>query len=323
MVSLLALGALICAGVFFGSQFVPQKFCREFDARAYNLSMMLGIAIACAFMSLMSFLVILPGDVKDKELSLLNIALCVFAGIIWSAGNLFVLAAVYKIGMSRAFPLVNLVIMVDFFAGIVLLSELRSVDYMVIILLVLGSGSILVGSYLTSRATSKEEKKVRDVRGGIIAAVISVFFFGLYNVPVLYSLRNDTWSVYLAVFFLSLGAVFGGVIFGFIWLRKEIYVLWGKASGRWHLLAISGGILWGAGQTSANMAMVEIGLSIAAPLIQGVFIVVGVIWGLAVFKELSDILPENRRKAVIILTLGCCFAVMGSLVMGYVAGMLF
>lgn len=323
MISRLAVGALICAGVFFGSQFIPQKFCHEFDSRAYNLSMMFGIAIACAVMSLISFIIALPGDVKDKEFPLPNMALCIFAGIIWSAGNLFVLAAVYKIGMSRTFPLVNLVIVVDFFAGIVLLSELQAVDYFVIILLALGSGSIILGSLLTSKATSKEEKEVRDVRGGIIAAVLSVFFFGLYNVPVLYSLRTDTWSVYLAVFFLGLGAVFGGVIFGFAWLRKEMYVLWRKAAGRWHLLAISGGILWGAGQTSANMAMVEIGLSIAAPLIQGLFIVMGVIWGLVVFKELSDIAPENRRKVIIILTLGCCFAVMGSLVMGYVAGLLF
>jgi len=323
MISLLAIGAVIAAGVFFGSQFIPQKYCQKFDSRAYNLSMMLGIAIACAVMSLVSFVITLPGDVSEKSFPLPNIALCVFAGIIWSAGNLFVLAAVYKIGMSRTFPLVNLVIVVDFFAGIVFLSELQAVDYLVILLLVLGSGSILVGSYLTSRATSKEEKEVRDVRGGIVAAVISVFFFGLYNVPVLYSLRTDTWSVYLAVFFLSLGAVLGGAIFGFAWLRREMYVLWRKAAVRWHLLAISGGILWGAGQTTANMAMVEIGLSIAAPLIQGLFIVVGVIWGLIVFRELSDIASENRRKVIAILSLGCCFAIIGSLIMGYVAGLLF
>lgn len=323
MISLLAIAAVISAGVFFGSQFTPQKFCQEFDSRAYNLSMMLGIAIACGIMSLLSFVIAIPGDVPEKIFSLPNAGLCILAGVIWSAGNLFILAAVYKIGISRTFPLVNLVIVVAFFAGIIFLSELRGVDYFLLLLLVLGMGSVLVGSVLTSRATSKEEKEVRDVKGGIIAAVISVIFFGFYNIPVLYSLRTETWSVYLAVFFLSLGAVLGGIIFGFVWLRKEMFVIWRKAAGKWHLLAISGGMLWGAGQTSANLTMVEIGLSIGAPVIQGVVIIVGVVWGLVVFKEFVDISPENRRKAVAILSLGCCFAIMGSLVMGYVAGLLF
>jgi glucose uptake protein GlcU len=323
MISLLAVGALICAGVFFGSQFIPQKFCQEFDSRAYNLSMMLGIAIVCGFMSLVSFAITLPGDVSEKVFSLPNAGLCILAGVIWSAGNLFILAAVYKIGMSRTFPVVNLIIVMAFFAGIIFLSELQGVDYFLFLLMALGIGSILVGSILTSRATSKEEKKIKDIKGGIIAAVISVLFFGFYNIPVLYSLRTETWSVYLAVFFLSLGAVLGGTIFGFVWLRKEMFVIWRKAAGKWHLLAISGGIMWGAGQTSANLAMVEIGLSIGAPVIQGLVISVGVVWGLIVFKEFADILPENRRKAIVILSLGCCFAIMGSLVMGYVAGLLF
>jgi glucose uptake protein GlcU len=323
MVSLLSVVALILAGLFFGSQFVPQKFCTGFDSKAYNLSMMLGIAVVTGIMLLLSFLIAIPGDVSVKEFSFSNIVLCIFAGVIWSAGNLFILAAVYKIGMSRTFPVVNLIIVVAFFAGIIFLSELQDVDFFLILLMALGIGSVLVGSVLTSRATSKEEKEVRDVRGGIIAAVISVIFFGFYNIPVLYSLRTETWSVYLAVFFLSLGAIIGGAVFGFVWLRKEMFVIWRKAKRKWHLLAISGGILWGAGQTSANLTMVEIGLSIGAPLIQGFVIVVGVVWGLVVFKEFADISPEHRRKAIVILSLGCCFAIMGSLVIGYVAGLLF
>ncbi|UCF08056.1 MAG: hypothetical protein JSW28_10530 [Thermoplasmata archaeon] len=323
MVSLLAVVALMLAGLFFGSQFGPQKFCQNFDSRAYNLSMMMGIAMVCGIMSLVSFVMAIPGDVAEKEFSLSNMTLCIMAGVIWSGGNLFILAAVYRIGISRTFPVVNLVIVMAFFAGIVFLGELRDINAVVLFILCLGIGSVLAGSYFTTKATSKEEKKVRDVKGGIIAAAVSVIFFGFYNIPILYSLRTETWSVYLAVFFLSMGAVLGGTIFGFLWMGKTFLATWKKAVGRWHLLAISGGMLWGAGQTSANLAMVEIGLSIGAPLIQGLVIVVGAVWGLAVFHELADISKKRRRKAVLILIFGCSLAIIGSVVMGFVAGLLF
>ncbi|UCE74223.1 MAG: hypothetical protein JSV56_00580 [Methanomassiliicoccales archaeon] len=323
MLSLVAITALILAGLFFGSQFVPQKYCPSFDTRAYNLSMMFGIAIVSGMIALASLFLDMPANVQEKEFAPINIGLCLVAGIIWSLGNLFILAAISKIGISRTFPVVNLVVVVAFFAGIIFLGELRSIEIAIIILLFFGIGSVLVGSYFTTRATSKEEKKVRDVKGGIIAALLSTIFFGFYNVPILVSLRSETWSVYLAVFFLSLGAILGAILFGFLWLRKELFKIWKRAQKKWHYLAISGCMIWGIGQVSANTAMEEVGVSIGAPAIQGLVIVVGVLWGLAVFKELGDIPVVRRRKAVYVLLLGCCFALIGSLVMGYVASLLF
>jgi glucose uptake protein GlcU len=215
------------------------------------------------------------------------------------------------------------VVVVAFFAGVIFLGELSSIDAVIIILLCLGIGSVLVGSYFTTRATSKEEKEVRDVKGGVIAALLSAVFFGFYNIPILASLRSETWSVYLAVFFLSLGTILGGIVFGFIWLKKEIFTLWRNAVKKWHFLAISGGMIWGIGQVSANTAMEEIGVSIGAPSIQGLVIVVGVVWGLVVFKELKDIPVVRRKRALLILIAGCTFALLGSLIMGYVASILF
>jgi glucose uptake protein GlcU len=95
------------------------------------------------------------------------------------------------------------------------------------------------------------------------------------------------------------------------------------AQRKWHLLAISGGMIWGIGQVSANMAMVDIGVSIGAPSIQGLVIVVGVVWGLVVFKELKDIPVLQRKRAKLILGFGCAFALLGSIVMGFVASLLF
>ncbi len=323
MLSLIAVIALIMAGLFFGSQFVPQKFCLSFDTRAYNLSMMFGIAIVSGIIAIFSLFIDMPGNVSEKEFSPFNIGLCVLAGVIWSLGNLYILSAISKIGMSRTFPIVNLIVVVAFFAGIIFLGELRNIDFIIILFLCLGIGSVLTGSFFTTKATSKEEKKVKDVKGGVIAALLSTIFFGLYNVPVLVSLRSDSWSVYLAVFFLSLGAILGALFFGFLWLRTELFKIWRKAQKKWHLLAISGGMIWGIGQVSANIAMVDIGVSIGAPSIQGLVIVVGVVWGLIVFKELKDISILQRKRAKLILGFGCAFALLGSIIMGFVASLLF
>jgi glucose uptake protein GlcU len=323
MLSIIAVIALIMAGLFFGSQFVPQKFCINFDTRAYNLSMMFGIAIVTGMIAVLSLFLDMPGNVSEKEFAPFNMGLCVLAGVIWSLGNLYILAAISKIGMSRTFPIVNLVVVVAFFAGIIFLGELRNVHFIIILFLCLGIVSVLTGSYFTTKATSKEEKKVKDVKGGVIAALLSTIFFGFYNVPILVSVRSDTWSVYLAVFFLSLGTIIGAIFFGFLWLRKDLFRIWMKAPKRWHYLAISGGMIWGIGQMSANLAMEDIGVSIGAPSIQGLVIVVGVIWGLAVFNELKDIPVIRRKKAKLILGFGCAFALLGSIIMGYAASILF
>jgi glucose uptake protein GlcU len=323
MLSIIAVIALIMAGLFFGSQFVPQKFCPSFETRAYNLSMMFGIAIVSGIIAVLSFFLDMPGNVSEKEFTPSNIGLCVFAGVIWSLGNLYILSAISKIGISRTFPIVNLVVVVAFFAGIIFLGELRDIHFIIILFLILGIASVLSGSYLTTKATSKEEKNVKDVKGGVIAAALSTIFFGFYNIPILMSLESDYWSVYLAVFFLSLGTIIGAIFFGFLWLRKDLFRIWRRAQRKWHYLAISGGMIWGIGQVSANMAMVDIGVSIGAPSIQGLVIVVGVVWGLAVFKELKDIPIRQRKKAKLILGFGCAFALLGSIIMGFVASLLF
>ncbi len=323
MMLIVPIVAFIIAGLFFGSQFVPQKYCKEFDTKAYNVSMILGIAFVTAIIAVLSLLLDIPGNGSQKELDFSSVALCIIAGVIWAIGNFFILAAISKIGISRTFPVVNLLIVVAFFSGIIFLEELRSINHLLLMMLLFGIASVLIGSFFTSKATSKEEEKIRDVRGGVIAAALSALFFGVYNVPVLASLRSETWSPYLAVFFLSIGALLGAVIFGFLWLRKKLFVLWRGAGKRWHLLAISGGMLWGIGQVFATIAMSYIGVAIGAPLLQGLVIVVGAVWGLVVFKELKDIPVTQRRRARLILLLGCGFALVGSVVMGYAARFLF
>ncbi|MEE9151221.1 MAG: GRP family sugar transporter [Thermoplasmata archaeon] len=315
--------AFIIAGLLFGSQFVPQKFCKGFDTKAYNLSMIIGIALISMIIAFLSLVLPIPGNDSRIELDFSNIALCLIAGIIWCLGNFFILAAISKIGISRTFPVVNLLVVVAFFSGILFLEELHSIDYAILMILFFGIACVLIGSFFTAKSTSKEEKKKKDMKGGVITAALSAIFFGVYNVPVLASLRSETWSPYLAVFFLSMGALLGAVIFGLLWLRKKFFVLWRGAGKKWHLLAISGGMIWGIGQVFATIAMSEIGIAIGAPLLQGLVIVVGVIWGLAVFKELKDISVKQRKRAGFILLVGCTFALIGSVVFGYAAGFLY
>jgi glucose uptake protein GlcU len=271
------------AALFFGSQFVPQKYTDDFKSAAYNVSMIVGIAIVTSFL----------------------------------------VVAISKIGISRTFPVVNLLVIFAFFSGILFLGELKSVEVSIFLILILAISFVILGSIFTQNATSSEEKEVKDVKGGIISAALSALFFGLYNIPILASLQSETWSPYLAVFFLSIGALLGSVILGLMVYKKGFVRLLFNAKKKWHLLAVSGGIIWGVGQVCATIAMTDLGVAIGSPAIQGFVIVVGVIWGLAVFRELEDIPSEKRKKAKNILLIGCAFALLGSLVMGYAAGFIY
>jgi glucose uptake protein len=323
MLSPYAIIAMGLAAVFFGSQFVPQKYAGGYHVAAYNVSMIAGIALVTLILVIFSFFMEVPGAGNDLEFNMFNMGLSLFSGMIWSCGNFFILVAISKIGISRTFPVVNLLVIFAFFSGILVLGELESVEISIFIVLFLAISFVILGSIFTQNATSSEEKQVKDVKGGIFAAALSALFFGLYNVPILASLQSNTWSPYLAVFFLSMGALAGSVILGLFEYQKGFIKYIMKAKRKWHLLAVSGGIIWGIGQICATIAMTDLGVAIGAPAIQGFVIVVGVIWGLAVFRELEDIPSEKRKKAKNILLIGCAFALLGSLIIGYVAGTIY
>ncbi|MCG2825000.1 MAG: hypothetical protein L6265_00240, partial [Thermoplasmatales archaeon] len=44
--------------------------------------------------------------------------------------------------------------------------------------------------------------------------------------------------------------------------------------------------------------MQKIGVSISVPMLQGFMTIVSALWGIVVFREMHDVLPDRRKKGV-------------------------
>ena len=299
MEPILPIVLIIFSALFFGSQFVPKKFCKNFDDLGYNVSMIFGILLnAMIWFAVISF--------QEKIcFPFAPTALSFFAGIVWVFGNILLISAVSKIGMARSFTIINLVSIISFAGAVLFLGEMR-VAVSVILTSFAGVVIIMSGCILITLTTSKKEKL--KSKKGLIYAFLSSFFFGSFNIMIMYSINVRHLHVNIAALFLTLGAVLGGFI---ILLKKGKVQYWFNAKKRWHGLGISGGLLWGMGNVLSLYAMQKIGVSVSIPMIQGFITIISALWGIAVFREMHDVIPERRKKALIMFITGMILTIAG------------
>ncbi len=290
---------IIFSALFFGSQFVPRKFCKNFDDLGYNVSMVFGIVLnAIIWFAIISF--------QGKMcFPFAPTALSFFAGIVWVFGNILLISAVSRIGMARAFTIINLVSVMSFIGAILLLGEMR-VAVSVILTALAGVVIIMVGCALITLTTSKKEKL--KSKKGLIYAFLSSLFFGSFNIMIMYSINIQHLHVNAAALFLTLGAVLGGFI---ILLKKGKIKYWFNVKKRWHALGVSGGILWGMGNVLSLYAMQKIGVSISVPILQGFMTIVSAVWGIIIFREMHDVVHGRRKKALIMFVTGMILTIAG------------
>lgn len=299
MEPILPMMLIIFSAVFFGSQFVPRKFCKNFDDFGYNASMVFGILLnAVIWFAIISF--------QGKMcFPFVPTALSFIAGVVWVFGNIFLISAVSRIGMARAFTIINLVSIISFVGAILFLGEMR-VAAGVIFTALAGVLIIMSGCALITLTISRKEKM--KSKKGLIYAFLSSFFFGSFNIMIMYSINIQGLHVNAAALSLALGGTLGAVI---ILLKKGRVKYWLKVRKRWHGLGVSGGVLWGMGNILSLYAMQKIGVSISVPMIQGFMTIVSALWGIVVFREMHDVIPERRKKALIIFMAGMIITIAG------------
>lgn len=305
---------IFLAAFFFGSQFVPQKFCKELRVEIYNILMIAGIVMIEAIFLFLSFPLSLPGfrDFSTAiNVGIDFIFLCFISGMIFALGNYSMLNAISKIGMARSFPISNLLIVVSFLSGILLLGELRGIQTLHIFLSASGIFSILAGAYLVS--ATAEERLIKGIERGTLYAFLSSLGFGFYNIPLIAALHSTASSIYFAVFILSIGSLFTSLIFGLSTLGKTLYSDLASTKRSWRLMALISGVIWGLGQLFTTITMYHFGVSIVSPIIQGIVVIIGVGWGLLIFRELDDVPAKYRKNKILKVVVGCISVVVGTL----------
>ncbi|MEM2900242.1 MAG: GRP family sugar transporter, partial [Thermoplasmata archaeon] len=231
----------ILSSAFYGSQFVPQKYCQKFSHELYNVSMNFGIL----FTSFIFFLIFSKiGFGLDGNLEMMSALVAFASGGVWVIGNRFLLMSVRNAGMGRSFTIINMVSVVTYLGGVIFLNELSGFGQGEVAISGLGVLLVTVGSMLVSFTCTRDERG-NKVKYGMTFAFLSSFFFGASNLLIVVAMNMLNLPFTYTFFFIGLGAFAGMILTTF--LKSENIENWRRAPKRWHALAFLSGILWGLG----------------------------------------------------------------------------
>ena len=243
-------------------------------------------------------------------------------GIIWNFATIFLIAAIALTGISVGFPIGG---GLGWIGGIiynyVLVTSAGGTYPGNNTLLWTGVVFIILAIFLNAKAYSMQQSSSNSKPStkGILVALLSgiayIFFFGLVvkSINPLYGGvepaaggQAGTLTPYTAVFLFSMGILITTPIFIPFLMRhplqggKKRLADYTRGTTRAHLIGIAGGLVWMAGMVvsfmrgNAGNAAIAIGLCNAAP-------VVGILWGLFVWKEFKGATRHTRMLIAAVL----------------------
>lgn len=326
---LVSVGWVILSGLLFGSQFVPSKYCPDFDKAAYNFTMAVGILLGSVV-----FFVILGGGISDGGTALFGMA----GGAVWVAGNYCLIIAVAEAGMARAFTIINLTAVFSFIGGGAVLGELgeysaTEIGIMTGAIALVITGSVLVGGIKKTAGeeggenkTDGERENALDGKGadatntgkegtdkgkagkGVMFAFISTLFFALYNVMAAYMTNRWGTSTAGALILISPGILLGAAVIAALPKGASLWK-WKGAPGKWHGLALVQGVIWSIAMVSIMIGWKGTGIAIGTPVQLGTQTIVSALWGILFFGEFRKL--ENRKTGYARFGAGAALAVSG------------
>lgn len=283
------------AGLFYGSQYVPQKKLGEVDSRNYNLSMSVGILLTATIFCSICWICLMP------KMNLIPVFLALLSGIIWQGGNRLSIEGIKRIGMGKTSSLLNLVSVFSFIFGVLFYCE--EIDlFKMIGLPIIIFGAVVVA--LTRKGKSNFEWKGVLC---VIGATVIISIFNLISVESMVSIHNPTIPYYATVFFLSIGAVVGGLLFN---LRLKRLKNWLNEGKKFHTYAAIAGMIWCFGILLTSYSLANYGLSFGVPIIQTVMIIGSLSWGIIYFKEFRD------KKSLFLFIIGVTISIVGIILFG-------
>ena len=297
------------AGLLFGSQFIPSKYCTLFRSGAYNISMALGISLG----SVLSLLFLGVSGITPP-LSALAFA----GGMIWVVGNYLLVQAVSKAGMARSFTVINFTAVFSFVGGVAFLGELPEATPFRLALMAGAVCLVLTGAFLVTGTRPREGATGERLRGGeavtkgLVAAFVATIFFSVYNVIIAFIINKAGASAGPTFISIAPGAVLGAVLVAFLAQNNDIGE-WKTAPVKWHLLALSQGLIWATAMVCIMFGWMGTGIAMGTPVQVGTQTLVSSLWGILMFGEFRD--PENRGAAVSRFVAGAVLTVLGIAVM--------
>lgn len=222
----------------------------------------------------------------------------ILAGIIWATGIILGFVGIKHLGITRAIGIwVPTLIIVSAIWGLVFFGEARSLGIQKLTQTIFALLLLIVAAILII-STSKGDKKLGNVKFGIIASLIIGVFHGSFFVP----MRFTSLSSSAALLPMSLGLVATTLVVSYFQKLKLNQGL--KANSRMLL----GGLILGVGNLTALITIQLLGVAQGFPLTQ-LAIVVNTLWGVFVFKEVTS------AKGKILIAIGIALALTGAILL--------
>jgi len=302
---------IIAAGLLFGSQFIPRKYCPQFWSGAYNISMALGILAG----SVVTALALGIGGMGQGIFFL-----SFLGGMTWVVGNYLLILAVARAGMARSFIVINFAAVLSFFGGVLFLGELGGITLQGLVVILSAVGLVLIGSFMVTTTIPKKEgtslsTEESGMKRGLAMAFLATVFFSIYNVMIAHVINGEGTPAPTAFIAIAPGIVLGAVIVA-AFARGEGLGNWKTAPVRWHLLAMTQGLIWATAMVCIMFGWMGTGIAIGTPVQVGTQTLVSSLWGIWFFGEFRAL--EKRRAAYARLAAGAAATICGILMMALV-----
>lgn len=304
------------AGLLFGSQFIFSKYCPGFRSGAYNVSMAFGILLGSA-----AALPLLGVSGIAPPLGALAFA----GGMVWVAGNYLLVYAVARAGMARAFIVVNFTAVFSFLGGVAFLGELPEVSAGRLAFISGGIGLVLAGAFLVGTTTPGKDARGAGrgaqgtdgalMRRGLLAVLVATLFFSVYNVMIAFAINDAAAPAGPTFMFIAPGAVAGAMLSA-LFAGGGTLSDWRAAPRKWHLLALSQGLVWASAMVCIMFGWMGTGIAMGTPVQVGTQTLVSSLWGILMFGELRGL--ERAGGTYAKFAAGAALTVAGIAVISFV-----
>ncbi len=200
------------------------------------------------------------------------------AGLIWGLGQTFSNLSLAEISLAKAAVIFNLNSFFNIALGLALFHEASGLKAYSLIFA--GGFFLFLGAWWVSRASAAPAKE-GNLKKGIYFSLLASVFWGTYFTPVraLQIFRPEPTLTSMDIFS---GLMLGGALMGLLICLFAVKPKWGlKEVG----LGLGTAALWGLGTIFFLLAIEQLGLARAVPIINSNALVYAA-WSLFVFKEL-------------------------------------
>jgi len=234
-------------------------------------------------------------------------------GVVFNAANILLVAAISIAGMAVAFPIgiglaLILGVLVNYMA-----SQKGDFTFLFMGVLLVAVAIVLNASAFgkMNRATTTSPRKgiLLALAAGLLMSFFYRFIAASMDLENFYTPAAGKMTPYTAVFIFSIGILVSNIVFNTILIKHPLSGTPGTYrqyfSGHWklHLAGITGGIIWGIGNSFNLIAAGKAGAAVSYGLGQGATLVAA-LWGVFVWKEFKG---GSKSVSTLLAAMFICF----------------